>query len=550
MPGMRLGSYTTVRKLGSGGMGEVYLAQHRHLARRAAIKVLRPELSRREEILARFFTEARATSLARATRRSSRSSTATCCPAARRTSSWSTWSARRSARRWPGRGTSRATSAGSRPSPARWPSALAAAHASGIVHRDLKPDNIFLAVGRAYPSAVDVKVLDFGIAKLVDDERGTPSHTRTGSLLGTPVYMSPEQCRGARQVDHRSDIYSLGCVMFELLCGQPPFLREGTGDLLVAHISEPPPPVSALRPDVAPVLADLVASMLLKDPTRRLQSMAEVVAAIERFLRVPAAQLGSLVTPPTGFPDAPEPLVPMPAASSAAATAIAPPPPGATPGGTLPLEPRSSPRPSPAPASNTTLTSSARAVDFEPRPAERRRHGRWLLRLAALGVAGGLAAAVYLGVSRVGHRSPLRATDDAVVARAPVLPAVPAPPARPAVEPESAAIADHVALEIGSNPSGAAVYFDDEAAPRATTPAHLRLPRGTGAWSVRLKARGFADETRSVDRSRDTSLTVELRPIEAAPLRPGKKDKPEKKASRSRSAEEIPEPNPYRPVGD
>ena len=106
-------------------------------------------------------------------------------------------------------------------------SALAAAHAQEIIHRDLKPDNIFLHVSENQaPNRPIAKVLDFGIAKLMGGGEGG-TKTRTGQLLGTPMYMSPEQCRGAKQIDSRSDIYSLGCIMYETLCGKAPFLDEG-----------------------------------------------------------------------------------------------------------------------------------------------------------------------------------------------------------------------------------------------------------------------------------------------------------------------------------
>src|SRR2546423_4199174 len=108
---------------------------------------------------------------------------------------------------------------------------LAAAHSRGIVRRDLKPDNIFMvrdpeAIGGERP-----KILDFGIAKLTGDDPGR-MRTRTGAVMGTPVYMSPEQCRGAGQLDHRSDIYSLGCVLYHLIAGRPPFDFEGMGEIL------------------------------------------------------------------------------------------------------------------------------------------------------------------------------------------------------------------------------------------------------------------------------------------------------------------------------
>ena len=85
-----------------------------------------------------------------------------------------------------------------------------------------------------------MKLLDFGIAKLQGDGEAANADA-TGQLLGTPLYMSPEQCRGARQVDSRTDIYSLGCIMFEIFCGRPPFVAPGLGDLMIAHVTQPPP---------------------------------------------------------------------------------------------------------------------------------------------------------------------------------------------------------------------------------------------------------------------------------------------------------------------
>jgi serine/threonine protein kinase len=109
-----------------------------------------------------------------------------------------------------------------------------AAHDNGIVHRDLKPDNMFLTVPPHQPDRLNVKVLDFGIAKLLSSGEHVSTVTRTGSLIGTPLYMSPEQCRGISTINHATDIYSLGCVVFEMVSGRPPFLFEAPGDILVA----------------------------------------------------------------------------------------------------------------------------------------------------------------------------------------------------------------------------------------------------------------------------------------------------------------------------
>ncbi len=132
-----------------------------------------------------------------------------------------------------------------------------------------------------------VKILDFGIAKLLSTEgdgRAGIARTRTGALLGTPIYMSPEQCRGAAAVDWRADIYAMGCILFEMLAGRPPFTYEGFGELIAAHISEPPPSLLALRPRITPAVAAFVARLLEKDPARRPQSMEAAGKQIAELL--------------------------------------------------------------------------------------------------------------------------------------------------------------------------------------------------------------------------------------------------------------------------
>jgi tetratricopeptide (TPR) repeat protein len=181
--------------------------------------------------------------------------------------------------------------------------ALAAAHDKGIIHRDLKPDNVFLApASPAIGAAIHVKILDFGIAKLLGEETAEIRKTRTGSLLGTPLYMSPEQCRGTGRIDHRTDIYSLGCMIFQAVSGRPPFVREGVGELIAAHLSEPAPELSSLAPSVPPALGGLVGRMLAKDPDQRPASMAEVVRELEALLGVPSAGFLALIALPDDFP--------------------------------------------------------------------------------------------------------------------------------------------------------------------------------------------------------------------------------------------------------
>ena len=128
--------------------------------------------------------------------------------------------------------------------------ALGAAHSKGIVHRDLKPHNVQLVIKA--DGALQVKILDFGVAKILASPDGASSvKTRTGSLMGTPLYMSPEQCKGAGVLDHRTDIYSLGVILFEMMSGRPPFNAEGVGELFAKHMLEDPPQVTDFAPQRA-----------------------------------------------------------------------------------------------------------------------------------------------------------------------------------------------------------------------------------------------------------------------------------------------------------
>src|SRR6185436_1861782 len=132
--------------------------------------------------------------------------------------------------------------------------ALAYAHERGIVHRDIKPDNVLITGGSA-------TVTDFGIAKAISAARTTaPGDTLTqvGMSIGTPVYMSPEQASGDPATDQRTDVYSFGCMAYELLAGRPPFVASSPRRLLAAHMAEKPQPITELRPDTPPALAELV----------------------------------------------------------------------------------------------------------------------------------------------------------------------------------------------------------------------------------------------------------------------------------------------------
>jgi serine/threonine-protein kinase len=156
---------------------------------------------------------------------------------------------------------------------------MAAAHDQGIIHRDLKPENIFLVSDVV--GGIRTKVLDFGIAKLLEGAGAVATATRT--KMGTGPYMPPEQFKSARSVDHRSDIYSLGCVFFELLGGRPPFMGTTLFEHMKAHAFEPPPPLRKLVPDAPEALERIVARMLAKEREHRFQSMRDLKAALEAF---------------------------------------------------------------------------------------------------------------------------------------------------------------------------------------------------------------------------------------------------------------------------
>ncbi len=148
---------------------------------------------------------------------------------------------------------------------------LGAAHEMGVIHRDIKPPNVMVV------DQGTVKILDFGIAKLVD----TQGVSATGMACGTPLYMSPEQIRGSRDLDPRTDLYSLGCVMFALFTGAAPFGGDEVFELLMAHMNQPPPRPQALRAELPPTLDGIILRLLAKDPDDRFQTCADLARALD-----------------------------------------------------------------------------------------------------------------------------------------------------------------------------------------------------------------------------------------------------------------------------
>jgi eukaryotic-like serine/threonine-protein kinase len=287
MVGERFGSFKAVARLGAGSMGEVFLAEHQRIDRRAAIKVLVPERTQDAETVRRLFIEARATSLIR----HPGIVEVYDCDVHRNGRAYIVMELLE------GEALSRRLE---RPPALPWRTAcriarlvaeaIAAAHARGIIHRDLKPENVFLvAPAVAGPARAEVKVLDFGLAKVLTGANLVGgAATAIGSILGTPAYMSPEQCRGGI-ADHRSDVYSLGCVLFETITGDPPFAGARLRELLAAHKFGTPPALCRLVPGAPTWLGALVARMLAKDPDQRPQGMGEVAIELRRADEGPAA---------------------------------------------------------------------------------------------------------------------------------------------------------------------------------------------------------------------------------------------------------------------
>ena len=274
LTGKQIGNYVAKHELGSGGMGVVYLCEHPLIRRRVAAKVLHEELAASDEIVRRLFAEARA-----ANEISSEHVIEVLDfgrivdgPQERVYLIMELLEGEGLGHRLWATGL---TINDSLHIVAQCCEALEASHAAGIVHRDLKPENIFLVHRRGDPNFV--KILDFGIAKVT----GNPSlKTRTGVLLGTPAYMSPEQCRGSGEVDARADVYSLGIVLYELTTGDVPFNGDGYGQVLLSQMTEQPKPPSTVNRDLPRSVEAIILRALAKDPLQRYQSMAEMGAAI------------------------------------------------------------------------------------------------------------------------------------------------------------------------------------------------------------------------------------------------------------------------------
>jgi len=265
-------SYTIVRVIGEGGMGRVYEARHVRLSKRYAIKLLHPQFNANPETIARFRREAEAAS------------------SIGQENILDVVDFNQNAEGvyyivteyLEGRSLDRALCEDGIPRIPRAlgilhqiARALTAAHEHGIVHRDLKPENIFLV--RRFDTDDFVKVLDFGISKV---RTGGDRLTQTGQIIGTPHYMSPEQAQGELNLDHRSDVYSFGAIMYEMFTGDLPYQADSVQQLLVKVLTEEPPPPRARRAELSADIEAVIQRCMMRDPEQRYQTMVEVDRAL------------------------------------------------------------------------------------------------------------------------------------------------------------------------------------------------------------------------------------------------------------------------------
>jgi eukaryotic-like serine/threonine-protein kinase len=302
--------YRVTRLIGKGGMGSVYEGEHMLVERRVAIKVLEPALEQ-ERAIARFEQEARAAGRIGNEHILDVYDIGSLPDGARYlVMEYLDGETLRARIHRLGRITEQQAVA----LVVELLDGLGAAHRAGIVHRDLKPDNVFLVRQKTGRSDF-VKLIDFGVSRF--ESAGDSDRMRmtvTGAVVGTPHYLSPEQARGRRDADARSDLFAVGVMLYEMVTGEVPFKAESFNDLLFQIVLEVPTPPEKIVPDLDPAFARIITKALAKDPADRFQSADDLAETLRRWAAVNGAALphGSRSTPANG---AGHPSAPVPAAS-------------------------------------------------------------------------------------------------------------------------------------------------------------------------------------------------------------------------------------------
>jgi serine/threonine protein kinase len=395
--------YRIVRKLGEGGMGRVYEAEHILIKKRVAIKCLHAQYANNGEVIARFQREAQAASaignehIVEVTDLGRFPDGSVFMALEFLDGRDLATDIEQNGALTLGRATRIMTQVCE---------ALAAAHEKGIVHRDLKPENIFLVRRKGNPDFV--KIVDFGISKFKDsDGRGM---TATGAMIGTPHYMAPEQIEGRRDIDHRVDLYAMGVILFVMLTDRMPFDASTLPKLVYEVCSVRPPSIAEYREDISPEFQAIIAKLLEKDPADRFAQCEELAAALEPFLstETPAGNItGARAATPSG-------IRPTDQAASAEARAVTSQPSGIRPNEQAADLQRSSVSVGPKAA------ASAAAITVVP---PMRPRAAWKM------VVGGLLLVAAAGIAAVVSRPGVSPADSAT-RPSPVRPAE-APRARP-----------------------------------------------------------------------------------------------------------------------
>ena len=494
--GRMAGEYRLRRKLGEGGFGAVYEAEHPVLKRRAAVKVLHRVAGRDSDAVLRFISEAKAANQIRSRHIVDVFSFGQ-LPDGRHFFVMDLVDGEPLDRCLRRLGRFDVPTALQVLGPIA--EALDAAHAAGIVHRDLKPQNVFLA---REPNGESVpKLLDFGLAKLLDD---SSVHTLSGTPMGTPLYMSPEQARG-EPVDGRSDVYALGVLCHELLTGQPPIGGDSTIAVLMAHVLKQPRGVSEVCADLASALDAPILHMLAKQPRDRPTTAGAAIADLQRS----AEQAGHVVPP--GMPRLP------------------PPPPDAELAPDQPAQPFSIA--DTAPASDLTSRehdkgkndgvgrASRSTLPGEPPAAPRGRSLRTGGIIVGAAVLAAVMAIVYRGSGKWHSISPADTATSPQVAMVAPPPRVQAPQR---IAPPGAATAPPrgpqktVAVTVRGAPRGAKLWVDGKPVGEASDP--VVLPFGQAPVPMTVSASGYETATVTVvpDRTASVSVRLKKRPSPAA----------------------------------
>jgi serine/threonine protein kinase len=507
--GTELGAYRVLELLGEGGMGRVYVAEHVRLGRRVALKHLRAEFNKNKIAIGRFFAEARAVN------RISHENIVEITDFFENVEGHNYYIMELLKGDDVGRliiklgviPLVRALDIGIQVA-----SALTAVHAARIVHRDLKPDNIFIIDRPNRPGFV--KLLDFGIAKLGDGHGIQMGTTAAGTIIGTPEYMSPEQA-GGQEVDHRTDVYALGIILYEMICGTLPFKAKSFGDMVVKHMTVVPKrPISYdnLPHDISEQLDELIMQLLEKDPAKRPQAMSDVERRLSAILDDLVSHAGvdlrrkkrldairrsgevPIITPPRKPNSEEEGRQPTLPASHPSDAAIL----GAKPAADV--KP-----PSPSPAQGVPV-----AVFEEPAMTMRVRR----VRRRPLALAAGAAAFVVLAIVLIFAAGSGGSSSGKATAAAITQPVPPSPPSQPPA-PVAKVVPAEVKIRFRSTPSGVAVRLTGADQVLGTTPFEHRFPREDRSATFELTAPGYVAGTQDISLAEDTTVAISLSPAPA-----------------------------------